>query len=431
MGITRAVILAAGKGTRLLPLTRATPKCLVPLAGRPLLDFWCDALASAGIRDVLINSHSLPEQVRQYIHALNQRGGMRWVESFEPDLLGSAGTLAANPTYAEGTQETVIIYADNLSSVDLSQMLTYHRSHGDPMTMLLFHASDPRACGIVELDAEDRVIGYVEKPSDPRSGLANAGVYILDAPSYKEVADMNAFDFGFDVLPKFVGRMRGYVMEGLHLDIGTPDNYALAQSAAERLLADRGFNQMGQRPAVFLDRDGTLIEPVHYLSSPDDVRLVEGASGAIRRLRGFGYAIVVVSNQSAVGRGIITEEDVREINSRMCGYLEEQGAVIDALYHCPTVPTVEDRTVMDPADDSRKPGPGMLRQASVDLGIDLTRSWMVGDMISDALAGINAGCRGSFLIRPAARSGLRHAGFTEAQHLRDAVQQIVEASPTQ
>ena len=142
-------------------------------------------------------------------------------ESHEPKLLGSAGTVAANPAWADGASDLLIIYADNLSDVDLGALLRFHRGHDDPMSMLLFHAPNPRACGIAEMDAEGRIVDFVEKPATPKSDLANAGIYVVTAAAWREIAAMKAFDLGFDVLPRFVGRMRGWVHEGYHKDIGT------------------------------------------------------------------------------------------------------------------------------------------------------------------------------------------------------------------
>lgn len=147
---------------------------------------------------------------------------------------------------------------------------------------------------------------------------------------------------------------------------------------------------------MFLDRDGTIIEQVHYLSDPDKVRLLPGAGEALRRLRDAGFALVAITNQSAIGRGLITVEQYVAVNDAMNRQLTAEGVTLDAIYYCPEAPIGEDRTAITHGD--RKPGPGMLIRASKDLGLDLKSSWMVGDMISDALAGINAGCQGSLLV---------------------------------
>ena len=140
----------------------------------------------------------------------------------------------------------MIIYADNLSDIDLRPLLAFHRTHDDPFTMVLFRAPDPRACGIAELDAAGRIVAFVEKPDRPATDLANAGLYVVDAEAYREIAAMRAFDLGFEVLPRFVGRMRGWVWGGYHLDIGTHEALARARSdvdadlSASRCKAGKG-----------------------------------------------------------------------------------------------------------------------------------------------------------------------------------------------
>lgn len=213
--------MAGGLGLRLRPITDRVPKCLVPIAGRPLLDYWFDLFAAAGIRDILINSHHLPAPLRDYIGEVNRRGAFSVAEAYEPVLLGSAGTLTANRDWVGRNERCLIIYADNLSNVDLAAMLRFHAGHDDPVTMMLFRASHPEKCGIADLDEAGRIIDFVEKPERPKSNLANAGLYIVDSNAYHEMADMKRFDLGFEVLPAFVGRMRGWPWEGYHRDIGT------------------------------------------------------------------------------------------------------------------------------------------------------------------------------------------------------------------
>ncbi len=394
----KAIILAAGLGTRLRPLTDRVTKCLVPINGRPLLDYWVDNLAAAGVIESRVNTHSHPEQVRLYLEKVNASGRLQLAESFEPTLLGSAGTITANSDLAEGSDDVIIVYADNFSDVNLSRMLAFHRGHGDAFTMLLFRAPNPRACGIAELDDDGQVVSFVEKPAEPKSDLANGGVYIVTARAYREIAAMKAFDIGFEVLPKFVGRMRGWPQEGYHLDIGTHEALAKARRDAPELRkqASRPANPEG-KPAVFLDRDGTIIESVHYLSDPRDVRLIPGAARSIQSLRKAGFVCVVVTNQSAIGRGMFTEDQLVLIHDEMNRQLADEGTKVDAIYFCPEAPSGDDRTTIEHTD--RKPGPGMLYRAAHDLNLDLNASWMVGDMISDVHAGLNAGCKGSILVR--------------------------------
>lgn len=151
------------------------------------------------------------------------------------------------------------------------------------------------------------------------------------------------------------------------------------------------------REAVFLDRDGTIIEEVHYLSSPEQVRLIPGAADAVRRFNNAGVLVVVVTNQAGVARGYFPESRVSEVHAHLSALLAERGAHIDAYYHCPHHPT-EGVGEYRVACDCRKPKPGLLLTAARELDIDLSRSWMIGDKPCDAEAGAAAGCR-TMLVR--------------------------------
>ncbi len=153
--------------------------------------------------------------------------------------------------------------------------------------------------------------------------------------------------------------------------------------------------------AVFMDRDDTLIEDPGYINSPDQVKLITGVARALIRLREMGYKLVVVTNQSAVARGIVTEKTLGQIHERLEELLSEQGALLDGIYYCPyhpegAIPKYRKQS------ECRKPGPGMLLAAADELDIDLGRSWMVGDSSSDIAAGLQAGCK-TILIDPPSR----------------------------
>jgi mannose-1-phosphate guanylyltransferase len=374
-------------------VTDLVPKCLIPIAGQPLLDIWIQHLIDCGIREARINTHALAEVVRAHIAQINAGNRLCLVEAHEPVLLGSAGTITANMNLADDVDEIVIIYADNFSDIDLRPLIAFHREHTDPLTMVLFQAPNPCACGIAELDKEGRIISFVEKPTSPASNLANAGLYVVDAAAYREIAKMEAFDLGFEVLPRFIGRMRGWRWGGYYLDIGTHESLERAERDARDVFPE-GFptKRLGvRRPAVFLDRDGTLIEHVPYLSDPALVRLLPGAAEALKKLRRAGFAVVLVTNQSAIDRGMLTEDRLNQIHTEMRRQLAACGATIDGIYYCPVAPGSDDRGLVEHPD--RKPGPGMLLRASTDLKLDLAASWMVGDLISDVFAGLNAGCR--------------------------------------
>jgi D-glycero-D-manno-heptose 1,7-bisphosphate phosphatase len=152
-----------------------------------------------------------------------------------------------------------------------------------------------------------------------------------------------------------------------------------------------------KRAAVFLDRDGTLIEHVHYLTDWRKVRIIPGAAEALRRFHEAGFVCVVATNQSVIGRGMLTVEGLEKIHSVMSEKFSEQGVGLDGIYLCPIAPTRQDPLQIEHPD--RKPGSGMLLRAARELDLDLSRSWMVGDALTDVLAGRNAGCIGCVLVR--------------------------------
>ncbi|TFG45807.1 MAG: HAD family hydrolase, partial [Candidatus Brocadiia bacterium] len=144
--------------------------------------------------------------------------------------------------------------------------------------------------------------------------------------------------------------------------------------------------------ALFFDRDNTLIEDPGYINDPDQVKLLDGVPQALIELRNMGYKLVIVSNQSGVARGIVTEKVLSEIHDRLKQFLAEKGALVDRIYYCPYhIDGVIEKYRKD--SDMRKPNPGMLLTAADEMGLDLKESWMLGNSLTDVEAGQRAGCR--------------------------------------
>jgi mannose-1-phosphate guanylyltransferase len=222
----KAFLLAAGVGSRLRPITDTIPKCMVPIDGRPLLDIWLDSLDRAGVDEVLVNLHYLPHVVRRHLDA---RVGPPVVRTFfEPELLGSAGTIAANRAWVGAEEMFLACYADNLTDFDLRTLVQAHRERGSLATLTVFHSERPSAGGVVELDASGTVIGFVEKPMNPVSDLVNAGMYAFHSSVLDEIGRPPR-DIGYDLLPRLVGRARAVPVQGYFRDVGTVEAYNRAQ----------------------------------------------------------------------------------------------------------------------------------------------------------------------------------------------------------
>lgn len=226
----KAFLLAAGLGTRLRPITYTVPKCLVPIKGRPLLAWWMDLFEEHHVTEVLINTNYLPEPVRDFIHAYNDaHQGVKLIEYYEKELLGSGGTVLANQAFVENEEDFFICYADNLTNANLSAMIKFHKEHHALLTMGLFHTNNPKGCGIAAKDDHGLIKEFVEKPEHPKSDLANAGIYVASQRIFDYIPHKTFVDFGKDVLPLLVGKMYGYPIKDYILDIGTMPNYEKAQ----------------------------------------------------------------------------------------------------------------------------------------------------------------------------------------------------------
>ncbi|MCH9651256.1 MAG: nucleotidyltransferase family protein [Deltaproteobacteria bacterium] len=224
----KAFLLAAGHGSRLEALGRECAKCLVPIGGKPLLALWLEHFRRHGIESVAVNTHHLAHQVEGFAREWHERPE---IELFhEPELLGTAGTVLFRRSFFDGEEAFFVIYGDNLTDVDLTAMLAFHRARRSSFTMALFRTPEPEQCGIAVLDQEGRITAFEEKPTAPVSNLANGGIYLIDPQILVDFPFRPGLDFGFDVLPHLVGRMYGWEVDGFLCDIGTPDRLRRAEA---------------------------------------------------------------------------------------------------------------------------------------------------------------------------------------------------------
>ncbi len=228
----RGLLLAAGLGTRLRPLTNHTPKCLVQIAGRPLLARWLEQLESLPCQAAIVNTHYLAGHVVAFLNK-RQPSNMMIKEVYEPELLGTAGTLIANKSFFAGCTG-ILIHADNATDTDLRCLIKAHRERQSQciLTMLTFRTENPSQCGIVEIDSDSVVKSFHEKVPNPPSKRANGAVYVFDQEFIEELVALGPGirDFSTQVLPKLLGRIQTWHTTNNYFDIGTPDNLLEAQA---------------------------------------------------------------------------------------------------------------------------------------------------------------------------------------------------------
>ena len=228
----KAILLAAGPGTRLRPITDKVPKCLVPISGKPLLGHWLDSLIEIGVDSILINLHHLSDQVREFIMSRRDRDQVTLVD--ERVLLGTAGTVRENHGFFSGDRG-MVIHADNFCRADLAKFVRDHeiRPACTDLTMMTFVSKDPSSCGIVELDDEGIVQRFHEKVPRPPGNLANAAIYIFEPEVIEFISSSQPGEFvdiSHDVIPRYLGRIFATAADGPVIDIGTLENLERARS---------------------------------------------------------------------------------------------------------------------------------------------------------------------------------------------------------
>jgi len=239
MSKMKALILAAGLGTRLRPITEKIPKPLVPIAGVPLLKHHLDHLLHHGVTDVLINTHYLAEQIEKFVndYVLEHGDKISITTTYEPKLLGSAGTLKFNQDFFSDSEDFLVVYSDNLTDIDYSKIISQHQ-HGDGIvTIASYHEPFPEQKGIIEYNDDLIICKFIEKPQthEITSNFANAGIYVVNQKIFETLAQFEQplIDFGLDVFPELLNRgeiMRVYIMNETLLDIGNHENYTKAQN---------------------------------------------------------------------------------------------------------------------------------------------------------------------------------------------------------
>ncbi|OUU53451.1 MAG: hypothetical protein CBC25_00535 [Pelagibacteraceae bacterium TMED65] len=229
-----ALVLAAGLGTRLRPLTNTIPKCLVEIDGKPMLGRWIETLAKVSNK-IIINTHYLHKQVENYIE--NDLGSPSNIYlEYEQELEGTAGTLLkVHKTYSE-YDTLLLIHADNLTDANISEFLEAHKKRPNPcmMTMMLFECDNPQECGIVEIDEKGILTDFHEKKNNPPGNMANAAIYAIDKSLLKDLAEWGEIrDFSTEVIPKLISQIYTYKTNGYLLDIGTYKNLERARHMTE------------------------------------------------------------------------------------------------------------------------------------------------------------------------------------------------------
>lgn len=417
----KVVIMAGGKGTRIASVKNDVPKPMIPICGKPILEWQIENLKACGLIDITFVIGYLGHMIKEYFEDGSKFGVN--ISYFEENLpLGTAGALFKMP---ELTDDFLLLCGDVILDVDFNRFIEFHKKNGAwaslmahpnghpyDSSLLVTEILPPQVAGGNPVDTH-KVVKWMNK-EDERvyyKNRVNAGIEIISpellkeamknfVPRHPETPDK--IDLDRDVLKPNIpsGRIYAYDTPEYIKDMGTPDRfYEVEKDITEGKVKTR--NLKSKQKAIFLDRDGTINKYVGFLTKPEQFELIPGVAEAIKMINKSGYLAVVVTNQPVIARGDCTWEEIQQIHDKMETELGKEGAYIDGIYICPHHKDKGfdgERPEYKFDCDCRKPKPGLLLKAAKEKNIELSMSIMIGDTESDVKAGVEAGLMKSIKV---------------------------------
>lgn len=394
----KAAIVAGGGGTRMGAISEITPKPMLPIGRKPILEHQIELLVENGIREITLCTKHLSPVIEDYFG-----NGKKWSASIrysvENTPLGTAGGIRL--AFPEYDRDILVLYGDVMLYMDLEEMIRRHFSSGVDATLAVHSNDHPGDSDLISVDRDFRILRFHSKPH-PKGvwlpNLTNAAVYILGPEIRMLIPEGESSDFGHDIFPDALSRgynLLAYRTAEYIKDAGTPARYQEV-NADWKIGNIIRLRRKNPRPAVFLDRDGVLIEEVGHLSHEEDLRLIPGAAEAVKQINASGYLAIVATNQPVIARGICSFKKLQIIHNKLETLLSREGARLDAIYYCPHHPDggypgeIPELKIIC---NCRKPAIGMIEQAQSEFNIDLNSSWMVGDTTVDLETARRAGIK--------------------------------------
>ena len=422
----KAIILAGGLGTRLRSIAGDLPKPMVPLNGKPILEYQIESLKKSGFTEIFLITGYQGDKIQEYFGDGSEFGVS--LDYFREDYpMGTAGALSFVKDVVE--DDVCILMGDLLLDVDFRRFEEAHKASGALVTLFVHPNSHPYDSDLIVTESQETleryseehcglsakesythpekalirpvrgVLGKKEERPEVYRNLVNAGLYFLK----REVFDTipmpmgNKVDLDKDVIRPLIaaGKAAAYHSTEYVKDVGTPERY-------EQGLKDLSGGTVEARAlrnpqkCIFLDRDGTVNRAKGFISRAEDLELEDRAAEAIRMINASEYLAVMITNQPVIARGELSFEGLSEMHGKLEVLLGKEGAYLDDILYCPHHPDSgfdgEVKELKFPCV-CRKPGTGMLERAAALYNIDLSQSWFIGDMTMDAECGKRAGLR--------------------------------------
>ncbi|MDD9954346.1 MAG: HAD-IIIA family hydrolase [Candidatus Woesearchaeota archaeon] len=378
----QAVILCGGLGTRLKELTKETPKPMLPVAGKPLLQHTIEHLKRHGITKVTLCAGYKAEVVKEFFSG---DFGIPVEVIAEDTPLGTAGALKN----VQNLDDTfLLLYGDVFIDVNITALVENHEKHSPLATILTGPSTHPWDSDLIEAK-ENIITKFVHGLDVPRENIGNKSVYVLNKNILTYTPEGKA-DLITDVFPKAVEKetLRIYHTDEFVRDMGTPERFAIVEQYLKNKAEDKA---PGPITCVFLDRDGVLNKHVGYVDKLEQLEILSGVPEAIQLFHEHNIQTIVITNQPVLARGMCTEQTLQKIHEKL---KKETG--VETIHYCPHHPETqwgEGVKELRRGCDCRKPRPGLIYRAKEKHNLQLKNCVMIGDTERDVQAGKNAGIR--------------------------------------
>ena len=430
-----AVIMAGGKGSRLLSITNdEIPKPMVPVDGKPLLEYQVEKLKTYGIKKIVMIVGHLGEKIVDHFKD-GKDFGVEIDYIFEKEPLGTAGAFYYLKDKIDA-KDFMLVFGDIFFDMDFDRMEDFHFKNSALTTLLAHPNGHPYDSDLIQTDDTGKVIGFDSKHNVRDywyDNMVNAGMYIINRKLLDLVKEPVKTDFEKDILAnqvKIGANIYAYHTPEYVKDVGTVDRInATVEELKSGLIQSK--NLKNKLRAIFIDRDGTINVSKGFISKADDLELIPGTIDAIKAINKSGALAIVITNQPVIARGECSFEELHNIHNKLKTLLGEKGAFVDDIFYCPHHPDkgFEGEVPELKFDcECRKPKTGMIDDAVKKYNIDLSKSYMVGDSTMDLETARNAGVKSVLVDTGFAGNDGKYdrSCDIEAKNLFDAVEKIIK-----